>query len=792
MLLLGQTSKCLVQSPGIIPYIRSKRIFNQKLKGILRMDTPTLVSSPCSIFDLSSLTPPAPTQQVVSGLCGICPAGCGVNIYLENGRISHLAPLKSRSATAPTSQKGDTPTGLTSHSQGICCPRGVRAPEIVYSPDRLQYPLRRIGPRGSGQFERVSWDEALDTVGDLLRQVAAQHGPQAVCMYTGRGTFERSLCDLLTPAGVRTSSAWNLLFPFGSPNTTGVGAICYVAHGVIAPVTTFGVWDTDTYSDIENADLIVVWGDNPATDSAPVNLTRIKAAQKRGARVIVIDPRRTETVRATKAKWLGIRPGTDGALALGLLHVLIKEELYDRDFVERWTVGFDELKAYVAQFTPERVEQITYVPAAEIERLARVLVQAKGAALVNYTGLEYTNSGTQNIRAVLILWALTGNLDVPGGKVISLNAEFPINQSMRLEPPAGIKAIGQDKYPLYHLYRREAHAMELPRAILENDPYPVRGMLIIGSSIITAYPNPELWRQSFAALDCLVVVDRFLTADALYADIVLPATTMFEAESYMVYGRAIQLRRRIIEPQAEARTDWDIAVAIAKRLGYGHLYPQSSEEMLRQALHGSGVNLETLRARQTGVDLPAPEPRYRKWELGLLRRDGRPGFETPTGKFEIASTILAQYGYDPLPVYTEPQEGPISTPELARQFPLVFNSGARIQSDFRSQHHNIPGLLKMQPRPLVILHPCDAAARNIQSGDEVWLVSPRGRVRFTAWVSEDIVPGVIEANAGGGSPLASLPWREANVNELTDADNRDPISGFPVYKALLCDVIKLC
>ncbi len=152
--------------------------------------------------------------------------------------------------------------------------------------------------------------------------------------------------------------------------------------------------------------------------------------------------------------------------------------------------------------------------------------------------------------------------------------------------------------------------------------------------------------------------------------------------------------------------------------------------------------------------------------------------------------MLARYGYDPLPVYVEPQEGPISTPELAKQFPLVFNSGARIQSDFRSQHHNIPGLLKMQPHPLVTLHPRDAAPRGIQTGDQVFVVTPRGRVRYTAWVSEDIVPGVIEANAGGGSPIASQPWRECNVNELTDPDNRDPISGFPVYKALLCDVVK--
>ncbi len=332
--------------------------------------------------------------------------------------------------------------------------------------------------------------------------------------------------------------------------------------------------------------------------------------------------------------------------------------------------------------------------------------------------------------------------------------------------------------------------MELPKAILHHDPYPMRAMLIVGSSIITAYPNPNLWRQSFASLDFLATVDRFLTADAMYADIVLPATTMFEAETYMVYGKSIQLRRRVIEPQGEARPDWDIALALANRLGYGHLYPQSSEEMLRRALAGSGVNLESLRRRPEGVQVSGSEQRYRKWELGLLRRDGRPGFETPSGKFEIASSVLARYGYEPLPVFVEPQEGPISSPELAKQFPLVFNSGARIQSDFRSQHHNIPGLLKMQPRPLVSIHSQDAARRNIKTGDQVNVVSPRGKVRYTARVTEDIMPGVIEANAGGGSPIASQPWQVCNVNELTDSENRDPISGFPVYKALLCDVVK--
>ena len=734
----------------------------------------TPVSSRDSAASRSLRDPQA--HNGVRGLCGVCPAGCGVEIQLEDGRITRLTPWKG-------------------HPQGMCCPRGAHATEVVYSPDRLLHPLRRRGARGAqgaGQFERISWDEALDAIADRLRDVAGRFGPQAICAYTGRGAFDATLCHLLTPAGVRESSAWSIFFPLGSPNTTGVGSICYVAHGIIAPATTYGVWDVDTTADIEHAELIVVWGGNPATDSPPLNHSRIKDAHRRGAQVVVIDHRRTEAVLATDAEWLGIRPGTDGALALAMIQVIIEEGLYDRQFVEKWTVGFDDLREYVAGFTPENVAQITWVPAEDIRRTARAIAHAGGACLVSYTGLEYTNSGTQNIRAVLILWALTGNLDAPGGKVLKMpGADFPINQSRRVEPPIGVPPIGQDRYPVYHLYRRGAHAMELPRAILHGDPYAVRAMMIVGSSIVTSYPDPDLWRRCFASLDFLVVVDRFLTADALYADIVLPATTLFENVGYMVYGPTFQVRERVIEPQGEARSDWDIAIAIANRLGHGHHYPESPDAMLEWALDGSGVDLETARAHPQGVTVPVREQLYRKWELGLLRRDGRPGFETPSGKFEIASSVLAGYGYDALPVYVEPSEGPISNPALAAEYPLVFNSGARVQSDFRSQHHNIPRLLRMQPRPLVTLHPRDAAPRGIASGDAVWVVTSRGRVRYTASVSKDIVPGVIEANMGGGGPIASRPWRECNVNELTDPDNRDPISGFPVYKALLCDVVRV-
>lgn len=709
-------------------------------------------------------------QEVVTSMCGICDASCGVDVYLEDGVIQRITPLKE-------------------HPAGGCCPRGMHAHEIVYSEDRLLYPMKRVGPKGADAFERITWDEALDTIVSRLHQMAEEHGPEAVCTYTGRGNFEQSLCDVFTPAGVAESSASSLLFPFGSPNTTGVGAICYVAHAFIAPLATFGVYTGHMFSDVEQADLIIVWGANPAA-VASSTLTPITQAHRRGARAIVIDHRRSKTAKATRAQWVGVRPGTDGALALSMIHVLIEEDLHDHEFVEKWTLGFGELREYVQQFPPEIVETITKVPADTIRELARAIATAHGASLITYSGLEYTNSGVQNIRAVMILWALAGQLDVPGGFNFKMpGSDFEVHTE-NVAPPAGIDPIGKDKYPLYHLFRKEAHAMELPRAILEGAPYPIRAMLIGGSSILTAYPQPDLWRRCFEKLDFLVVIDRFLTGDALYADIVLPATTGYEIESYRTYGPHIQLSRQVIEPVGEARNDFLIYAELARRLGYEHLYPQSEQDLLAFVLQDTGIDVETLRANPVGVSKPVPEMVYKKWERGLLRQDGKPGFETPSGKFEIASNLLAEYGYDALPIYTEPVEGPIAAPELAKTYPLVFNSGARLQSDFRSQHHNIPGLLKMQPEPLVMLHPRDAAERGIEDGEDVLVVSPRGKAPFKVRVTDDIVPGVIEANAGGGSPIAAEAWRQATINDLTDHDNRDPISGFPVYKALLCDVVK--
>jgi cysteine desulfurase NifS len=707
-------------------------------------------------------------------ICGICSAGCWVRVtYDREGKID-----------AVDSDEGSP--------LGKICRLGERAREIVYSPDRLLNPLRRKGPKGTFDFERISWDEAYDTIVAKLQAVKAESGPEATAIYTGSGSFELALCDIFQPAGVAVSSASSVLFPFGSPNTLGVGALCYVSFAMIAPHVTMGGMFINMFSDIENANLIVIWGKNPAAHCPPDDFIQIEQAHRRGARIVVIDPRRTTMAKYPNAEWVPIRPGTDGALALGMCRLLIEEELYDEAFAKQWTVGFEEFARYVQHFRPEVVEHITGVPADTVVRLAREIAGTDGVAPVMYSGLEYSDGAVQTIRATLVLWALAGQLDVPGGRCfIPARNKFPINRDGLIPNPDIRKAAGYNNFPIYTLYRGEFHANILPRAVLEQDPYPIRLLISLGASIISSWPQSAVWRKTLDALDFLVCIDRQLTADAAYADIVLPAATYYEIESYMVYGPLFRIRERIIAPVGEARNDFFILAELARRLGYGHLFPQTEAELLARVLKGSGFTPDTVRAAGGTAQVPTVMMEYKKWEKGLLRPDGRPGFDTPSGKFEIASSILEEHEYDALPVYTEPGEGPLAQPDLARRFPLVFNSGARSNVDLHALHQTLPSLSREKPVPTVMMNPADAGPRGIQNGDPVRLNTLRGSVPLFAQVSEDIVAGAVEASGMGGGPLGPPAWREACVNDLTDLSRYDPISGFPVYKALLCEVVKI-
>lgn len=711
------------------------------------------------------------------GICGLCfhSPGCGVAVYFDKeGKIDRLEP------------DPDAPAG------SILCPIARSAKEIIYSKSRLKHPLKRVGPKGTHEFEEISWDDALDIIAENLNEIKAAHGPEAVGFYAGTGSYERSFKDVYQLKGSEIYLASSILFPFGSPNTFGVGAPCYTSLGVLAPKLTMGCLHTDMFSDVDNSDLIFVWGTDPSTSTPPEMFERLKVAAEEGAEIIVIDPRKTRVAELEGSEWITIRPGSDGALALGLSHILIRDDLYDAKFVDNWTVGFDEFSAYVKDFTPGYVSAVTGIEADTIEDLAERIADAEGASYVMYTGLEYTKSGVQNIRAVMVLWALAGQLDVEGGRCFARRENcILLNKDRQIQTPGFEKSIGHGKFPVYSMYcGGEPHASLLPKSIIDGNPYKIRSLLIYGASLITSWPNPSLWRKALNELDFLVTMDLQLTADAAYADIVLPATTAFEQESYCYYGCSLRLRKKMIDPVGEAKPGFQILGELAKRLGYGHLYPQNPQELLETVLAGSGFTPEDVQNADKHVIKNCDTPmEYRKWETGLLRKDGQPGFETPSGKFEIKSSVLEQHGYSGIPRYEESVETFVSNPNLAKRYPLVLGTGP-FKPDMKSCLRAIPAFIEKYPYPAVEMNEKDAKERGIKMGDRVSIKTVRGSVLMRAYVTDRIMEGFAYAPVGGGGPQGTDEWQQANVNVLADMEQFDEISGFPVYKTLLCQIKK--
>jgi anaerobic selenocysteine-containing dehydrogenase len=711
------------------------------------------------------------------GICGICfhSPGCGAIVHFDDeGKIERLTP------------DPEAPMGK------VLCPMAGSAKQIIYSESRIKQPMKRKGPKGKLDFEPITWDEAYDIILKKLMELKATHGPESIGFYAGTGTYERAFKDAFQLKGSEIYLASSILFPFGSPNTFGVGAPCYTSLGVLAPKVTMGNLHIDMFSDVDNSDLIVVWGTDPSTSTPPEMFHRIVRAANEGARIIVIDPRQTASAKLQGSMWVPIRPGTDGALAMGLSHILIRDGLTDDEFVENWTLGYEEFKEYVKEFTPEKVSGITGIPSKVIEELAEEIADAEGASYVMYTGLEYTKSGVQNIRAVMVLWALAGQLDVEGGRCfVQQGNRIELNRDHQLATPGFDRSIGREHFPLYsHFCGWEPHASLLPRAILHSDPYRIRALFIMGASILTAWPDPIQWQKAFNELDFMVSIDLQFTRDAAWADIVLPATTAFEQASYCFYGNAIRIREKLIEPVGDSKPSFTILTELAQKLGYGERFPATEMELLDNVLKGTGISRADMEQAPLLTVRKNPEPmRYRKWETGGLRKDGKPGFETPSGRFEIKSTILEEMGYDGLPIYEESFETPVSQPQMLNRFPLILGTGP-FKPDMKSCLRAIPDFMERYPNPMVQMNPKDAKERDIETGDSVVVKTVRGFVEMTADVTGDIMEGYVYAPVGGGGPQGTESWRRANINALTDLKQLDPISGFPTYKTLLCQVKK--
>ena len=699
----------------------------------------------------------APTV-VLKSVCRACHGGCGTLMHVQDGRLVKV--------------RGDPESPL---NRGRLCPIGTVARDLVYHPDRLKHPMRRLGARGSGRWQRVSWDEALDEISARLLEIRAQYGPEAIALGTGTG---------------RHHIRWVSRFgnALGTPNWCEPGfAQCFHPR-VNTCLLTFGDFPVCDFTGDTPPKCILYWGHNPL-DSGPDGETRfnVRDALDANPRLIVVDPRETELARRAEV-WLRVRPGADDALALAMLNVLIGERLYDAQFVARWTHGFEALAAHVGRYTPEWAEPITWVSAPKIRAAARLFAQTKPAMLEWGCAIEHTPKCIQTVRALSLLPALTGNIDVPGGWVFGMKGlgRFP-SLIENLGPEVSAKRLGAERFRLLGGEGADLPAAHIPtllQAMREGKPYPVKAFLVFGNNTLTTYANSRLVHESLLKLDFMVCADLFMTPTAELADIVLPAAAWPELDQIVglptIAANVVLAQQKTVQI-GECKSDEEIFVALARRMKLG-LCEEPVKEVLDRQLADGGVGLTFDELKRKGfVKLPF---RYRKYE--------ERGFRTPTGRIELYSTRFEQLGYAPLPYYEEPPESPFSAPEVAREFPLVLTTGGRIPFFFNSEHRQLANLRKAYREPRAEIHPDTAARHGIADGGWMWIETRRGRIRQRAKFSQGIDARVVNAEHGWWFPEEPAPeygvWK-SNANVLTDnGPPYDPAMGTYQLRALLCRV----
>jgi anaerobic selenocysteine-containing dehydrogenase len=790
----------------------------------------------------------------VHGFCGFCIARCGTVATVENGRFTRVDPDPQH------------PTGAA------ICAKGRAAPELTYHSDRLTRPLRRTRPKGDADpgWEEISWDAALDLTAAAMRRIADEHGPQAVA-------FSQS-SPSTTAIGDSAGFVRRLMNAFGTPNMVWPQELCGWGRG-FATRFTFGVGSVATGSgggamaDIANAGCLILWGYNPSY-SRITHATATVTALKRGMKLIVIDPRNVGL--ANKADvWLRVRPGTDGALALGLANVMIQRGWYDQEFVRSWSNGpllvrtdtqwllresdlapgldskrliawdaqaaapvaydpatgrydapgerlalqgeyrvqtasgtiicrpvFDHYIALCAKYPPEVVEATCWIPASQLEETARLIWHARPVSYYAWSGHEQHANTTETARAMSLLYALTGSFDLPGGNVMLpvIPAEPITGEDLtagkRLAP-----AIGLAERPLGPARWNSVSTHDFYRAVLEETPYPVRGLIGFGGNLLLAQADPRRGRDALAALEFYAQTEMFMTPTASLADIVLPIASSFEREALKIgfeidadAQSLLQLRSRVVPPPGQAISDTDVVFQLAAKLGLGHHFWNGDvDAAYRHQLGPSGVSLEQLRAKPEGVRVPL-KTRHAKHVLPDARGDAT-GFATPTRRIEFWSETLREHGYAAQPDFVEPRIGPVMAPDLAKRFPLVLTC-AKPTLFCQSQHRALPGLRKRAIAPEVELHPTTAAARGIAAGQWVEILTTQGGVRAKARLNDSLDPRVVVGEHGwwqacdevGGPGYDPFAAGGVNFNLTIDATIRDPIGGTPSHRANLCDV----
>ena len=691
-----------------------------------------------------------PGEVIVPTLCGACHNNCGTLVHVADGKISRIE-------------------GNPDHpfNRGTLCQKGPCMHELVTSPHRIRRPLLRVGARGERKWREISWDEAFDLMAAKLTGIKEKYGPETLLKSTGAPVMEFQRWAFM-----------EFFAQYGTPNVL-ASNLCS------GPLTMAleSVYGFKSQPDYRATNLIIMWGGNPWASMRPGHniaygegncLSPIPNAMKRGAQFIVIDPVCTET--AAKADWwIPLRPGTDGALMLAMLHTIINDRLYDEGFVEKWTMGFDQFRDHVQPCTPEWAAGITGIEAGDIRKLARLYATTKPAVIRwGNTFANHTNV-TQALRAGGALEAITGNLEIPGGDLC-----YPEELRYKTTVKPQIAQLGADRYPLIPA------GPSMLDTLLTGKPYLPRALLAYHTNFVS-HAGYSRVKEALRKLDfiCVIEIFRTRTCEDL-ADLVLPAASFLEMYDWRSYpsskGLIVAMRQPAIAPVHESKPIYEIEQELAKRMGYADKYPwHTLEELYAYHLASVGQNLAKLRENPFPVVTPFE---YRKHEKGLLRKDGQPGFKTPTGKVELYSAKFAKLGYEPLPTYHEPAESPVSTPEVARKYPLIAVN-RRSPYFVHYKYRNLPSLRKIEPEPLVRLNPADARVRDIPEGAWVNIRSPRGAIRMKAHITEQTRQGVAWIDGGWGNPW---DFEDANFNVLADNQQVDPAAQCASIASFHCEV----
>lgn len=680
--------------------------------------------------------------------CRGCHGACGAIVHVKDGRVIKV--------------EGDPDSPI---SRGTLCGKGLAVVQQAYHPDRILHPMKKV----DGRWERITWDEALDTIAGRFREVIAESGPEAIVIGQGTGRdYESHL--------------YRFSNQLGTPNILTAGHMCYVSR-VAATLITCGNLPVCDYRG--GPGLIVMWGCNPLwTNSDEYKAVDLWGALRKGARLISIDPRKGFLAKKADL-WLQVRPGTDAALAMGFHRVIMEEELYDREFVAEHIHGWDAFSERVMKEYPlEKVEEITWVDRDLIREAARLYATTKPACIHWGVPTEQTNNCTDFTRAAVGLMASTGNLDVPGGNVFFVNpptryvSEFARHKD--LGPGQAAKRLGGGQYKLGArvAYITPKVAWE---AILTGKPYQLEAGLLCGTNPVVTRANAREAYEALKALDFLVVIDMFLTPTAELADIFLPAATWLEqnhvADNWKRHGFVLA-RQKCVEI-GEAWQDHKIFMELGKRMGQE--WWDTVEDGLDYLLEPSGLTWEEFKKKG-----------YLQGEM-VYRKYRQKGFSTATGKIELWSTQLEKWGVDPLPKYVELPESPVSTPELLDEYPYILNAGLRTPTFFHSENRMQPWLREIRPDPIVEIHPRTAEKHGIREGDWVYIASPRGRVRERAKLNPGIDPRVVVAEHGWWYPEIRDPghgWDISNIDILLDNGHRtmDPIMGATNLRNCLCSI----